>query len=92
MQQQYQCIAHSFKFVYAILITEDGGAVCSEEVLDSQNVTTSFVPKFSQSGSKGDQDHSDQQQPPKVCDKYSWTRAYCGYVFQHCIVCMLTGQ
>ena len=40
--------------------------VCSEEVLDSQNVTISFVPKFSQSGSKGDQDHSDQHQPPKV--------------------------
>ena len=67
MQQQYHCTAHSFLSVHAMLITEDGGAVCSEEVLDSQNVAISFVPKFSQSGSKGDQDHSDQLQQPKVC-------------------------
>jgi hypothetical protein len=40
-----------------------------EDVLDSQNVTISYVPKFSPSGSKGDQDHSDEQQPPKVCMK-----------------------
>ena len=58
--------------------TEDGGAVCSEEVLDSQNVC--FLPKFSQSGSKGDQDHSNEQQPPKVCGKYS--RTDCGNVSQ----------
>ena len=43
--------------------------MCSKEVLDSQNV--SFVPKLSKFGSKGDQDHSDEQQRSKVCGKYS---------------------
>ena len=55
---------------YTLIITGDGGAVCSEEVLDSHNVnvTKSFVPKLSpsKSDSKGDQDHPDEQQPPKV--------------------------
>jgi hypothetical protein len=40
-----------------------------EEVLDSQNVTC--VPKFSLSGSKGDQD-PDKQQPPQVSCKFSY--------------------
>ena len=51
--------------------------MCSEEVLNSQDVAIYFVPELQ---SKGDQDHSDQQQPPKVCGKYS--RADCGNVFQ----------
>ena len=52
-----------------LIITGDGGAVCSE-VLDSHNVTKSFVPKLSPSKSdsrKGNQDHPDEQQSPKVC-------------------------
>jgi hypothetical protein len=46
----------------AIIIT---GAMYIEDVLDSQNYIC--VPKLS--GSKGDQDHSDEQQPPEVCMK-----------------------
>ena len=45
------------------------GEVCSEEVLESHNVTKSFVPKLlsSKFGTKGDQDRPDEQHPPKVC-------------------------
>ena len=51
-----------------IIITGDAGEVCSEVVLESQNVTKSFVPLLtdSKSDSKGNQDHLDKQQPPKV--------------------------
>jgi hypothetical protein len=37
-----------------------------DEILDSQN-DIFYVPKLS--GSKGDQDHSDEQHSPKVCMK-----------------------
>ena len=55
--------------VYSVLIiTGDAGEVCSEEVFESQNVTKSFVPQLTSSKSdfKGNQDHLDKQQPPKV--------------------------
>jgi hypothetical protein len=55
--------------------------MCIEEVLDSQNVCC--VPKFSLSESKGEEDHSDEQQPPKVtlCAGQI-LRADCGVNFQ----------
>ena len=57
--------------VYTIQsFTGDAGEVCSEEVLESRNVTKSFVPKLAPStfdSSKGDQDRPDEQHPSKVC-------------------------
>ena len=76
-------------------ITGDAGEVCSEEVLESHNVTKSFVPKLSPSkfDTKGDQDRPDKQHPDKVCSgnlladcmHYSSTT-------QHGIIILFTNQ
>ena len=51
-------------FVYVLTITGNGDKVCSDEVLDSQNVIQSYVPQLtpSKSDSKGDQNHPGAKQ------------------------------
>ena len=56
---------HNIIIVFFTII-EDVGEICSEDTLDSHNVTKSFVPQLSPNV-KGNQGRPQEQHPPKVC-------------------------